>query len=298
MKPIEIQVLVTELASKTLEDRKERNLTREELEILVEYYIANDPVINPLISDSNRLDLSYFSITDQDLRSFNFANFILKHCNFRKSRFDGTSLKTILAKANSEEIALKGLNLESADLSSQVIYSRAIGVTLDIPFNFRGMNLDKSNFSGADLTHANFDDASLKSVIFKNTNLTGASFINTDIQGANFEGAIFEPEQLALSENYSEAVFSDTALINAIDSAALDLKNPQNQKIKALKGIFANFQNKFKIILFNMKKSKKSSTISNEQIKKQQEVFVNTNINNEKRFTDQIKQNTEQNISK
>ncbi|MBN9542411.1 MAG: pentapeptide repeat-containing protein [Alphaproteobacteria bacterium] len=294
MNSAERQDFINNLAAKTLEERKKTILTREQLNMLEELYAEGDPVINVLIADGSKLDLSYFDMSEQDLRGFNFANFILKNCNFRKSRFDGESLKTILSKANSDKISLKGLDLRQADLSSQVIYERAIGVTLDIPYNFEGQILDKSNFAGADLTNANFDKASLKGVILKNSNLIGASFNGSDIQGANFDGAFFEADQLAQSLNFEEAIFSDNSIIADIKKALHEIENPQNPTIKKLKKLFSSIKLSLKAkaasAAFTMRKAKMKDKDIEEEFNPE---ITMQNIESPGRFADKVSKDKE-----
>lgn len=264
-------------SSLTMEQRKKANLLRDHLDVLITAYNEEDDLIRNMLSEDNKLDLSNFNIVDQDLREVNFSNCILKNCNFKRSKFDNNSIKEIINRASSDHLLIEGIDLSSTDLSSKTIYERALGDKVNIPYYFKGLMLDKSSFENSDLTNANFDETSLKYVNFSYANLTGATFIKSDIFQANFTDAIFFPNQLALSTNFNQAIFSEPKIIDEILECYNEIINPDNPLIKfmkdiirwnkfAIKNMLIKFINKRKISAKSQRPVQASANIENQTV--------------------------------
>ncbi|MBN8828142.1 MAG: pentapeptide repeat-containing protein [Sphingobacteriia bacterium] len=260
-----------------MEQRKKANLLRDHLDVLITAYNEEDDLIRNMLSEDNKLDLSNFNIVDQDLREVNFSNCILKNCNFKRSKFDNNSIKEIINRASSDHLLIEGIDLSSTDLSSKTIYERALGDKVNIPYYFKGLMLDKSSFENSDLTNANFDETSLKYVNFSYANLTGATFIKSDIFQANFTDAIFFPNQLALSTNFNQAIFSEPKIIDEILECYNEIINPDNPLIKfmkdiirwnkfAIKNMLIKFINKRKISAKSQRPVQASANIENQTV--------------------------------
>lgn len=213
--------ILQKLSSIGYEERKKVNITREILTLLAKLYANGDlDELCPQLIDneSNKIDISYFNIVGQDLSGFDFSNFLLRYCNFSRSKFDEEVAQTVVYRAKEEKVKLTEADFSNANYALRKVHNSAIGMDLRLPYNFSNLNLTKASFARADLTGANFKEAILVGVNFSFAILNQASFVQADIAQANFENAVFYPEQFIEVNNFDQANFGDQNIIEVIQS--------------------------------------------------------------------------------
>lgn len=140
-------------------------------------------------SNFQRADLSSSILLNADLRDADFSDAILNGCDLRGAKIDRTRLcRASLVGAN-----LTGLNLSKCDTLPDNTSSDKNEADIE---NLKGINLDSANLTDTTLIGIKFKDAILINLKLdysdlKNAHLSGANLSNTSFRKANLQGAIF-----------------------------------------------------------------------------------------------------------
>ncbi len=195
-------------------DRKDRPLTREDVEQLLQQ--AGSP---------DELNLTGMNLQEIDLRGFNLAGAILYNADLRGVNLIKTNLSdanlsdanlsdAILAKANLSGAILTKANLSGAILTNTNLSGAILAKATLYGAVLSGADLSEANLSGANLSGANLSEAILGFADLRGTNLFGANLNRAFLFGADLSGAFLFGADLS-GANLREADLSGADLRNA-----------------------------------------------------------------------------------